>query len=236
MSKLFNFKANEEEEDAGKAVEAKFKTIEDAQKETKDTLTGLADTIKAMNDRSAREEQARIDAKKVEDAKTQSQKVAPTAEEEFERFANDPGAFIREATLPATKLALMNTARQVKAEVLADKEYYAGDIKIAVDSMIEAEQNLALRANPGFVLNCYKIVVADNMDKIHKGEIKTRAALHSFSDGQGGGRKSGDDGKVSVDWGSDPKMKYAASQLGLSEDDLVAAGKDRTIRGLEVVA
>jgi hypothetical protein len=238
MAKLRFFGNEEEDEDAGKAVEAKFKTLEDSNKETKETLTSLAETIKAMNERSTREETERIALRKkeqeAEDKK--NQRVAPTAEEEFERFANDPMAFVREAASPAARVALITAAKQTKIEVLGEKEYYSGEIKTSVDAMIEAEQNLALRANPNFILNCYKIVVADNMDKIHKGEIKTRAAMHSFSDGGNGGGRKADDGKVEVDWGQNSKAKYAAAQLGLSEEDIIGAAKDRAIHGLEVVA
>jgi len=228
---------------AGKSVEAKFgevdstlKTVVEAQAKSSGVLDTLAQSVKAINDRFAAEDRARQEKAKAERAAAEAAKGTPTAEEEFERMANDPAAYVREHSKAGTQLAMITAGKQVRAEVLGDKEYYTGEFKAAVDALIEGEPNLALRANPAFINNCYKIILADNIDKINKGELKRNAALHSFSDGgSSGGRNTDPNAKPNIEY-RDNKTKYAAAQLGLTDEDLIKAAKEGAIHGLEVVA
>jgi len=250
MAKFMGFGNADNDEDAGKAVEAKFKTVEDGLKEVKDanaananTLKSIADSIKAMNDKAAKEE---ADRKAATDAaaikKAEENQNAKTPEDIVEELLSDPAAFISKQVNSTTRLALITAGKQVKSEVLTGEEYYHGEIKRATDAMIEAEQNLALRANPTFVKNCYNVAIAQNLEKITSGEIKKFNSLHSFSDSSSGGTK-GDDpsAKPKIEFRSQgqysaDKSRFAAQQLGLTDEDIVDAAKTQVIHGLEVVA
>jgi hypothetical protein len=196
-----------------------------------------------MNDKSTAEEQARKkatdDAARKKAAEVQSSK---TPEDVAEELLNDPASFIANQVSSTTRLALITAGKQIKSETLTGEEYYHGDIKKATDAMIEAEPNLALRANPNFVKNCYKVACADNMEKITSGEIKKHASLYGFPDASSGGSKGDDpNAKPKVEFRSQgqyssDKSKFAAQQLGVTDDDIIGAAKAQAIHGLEVVA
>lgn len=236
MAKWFGNTENEEE--AGKAVEAKFTSLEtkfdDGQKKTSETLGTLADSVKRMNDRFAREDAERLKQQNKE--REQNKPAAKTAEEEFEALANNPGDYIREQTRGATQLAMITAGKQARAEVLGEKEYYHGEFKSKVDSLIEAEPNLAQRANPAFLNNCYKVILADHIEEIKKGELKTKAHLHGFSDSSNSGGRSRNSDETPVVEYRDAKSKHAAAMFGLEDKDIIAAAKEGAIHGLEVVA
>lgn len=243
MAKWFGQQTQEEkDEEAGKSVEAKFgevdntlKTVVETQTATTNTLKTLGDTIKAMNDRSAKEEADRIKAGK-ETQQRQQQQQTRTPEEEAEAMLNDPASYIRNTVSAATNLTLMNNAKLVKQEVLSGKDYYHGEFKSKVDGLIDGESNLALRGNPNFILNAYKVVLADHLEAIQKGELKQHASMHTFSDSSSsGGRNTDPNAKPTVEY-RDNKSKYAAAQLGLKDEDIILAAKDQAIHGLEVVA
>lgn len=231
------------EEEAGKAVEAKFTSIETAQAKQGEVLGTLAETIKAMNKREE-DKQAKIELearnKTAEEARRKA--AGETPDEKFERFAANPDDYIARQNEPANRLALTTNAKLMKQEVLGDKEYYVGEFKAQVDTLIESEPNLALRGNAGFLNNCYKIILADNFEKIQKGELRRNMSLNQFSDDGGGGKgKDSKDAKPTVEYRDQPgapatKAKYAGSQLGLTEEDIIAAAKSGEIHGLEVVA
>src|SRR5882757_1311430 len=229
-------------EEAGKAVEAKFTALEDSNKKTNETLTTLSATIKEMNDREVAKQKTIDDAaraKKIADDKARA--AGETPDEKFERFAANPDQYIAEANLPANRLALTTNAKLMRQEILGEKEYYTGAFKTEVDALIESETNLATRGNPIFLENCYKIILANNIEKIQKGELRRNASLHPFSDGSSGGGKSDKDAKANLEYRDQvgapaSKAKYAASQMGLTEEDIINAAKSGEIHGLEVVA
>jgi hypothetical protein len=231
------------EEEAGKAVEAKFTSLEDSQKKTNETLGTLSDTIKAMNDRETAK-QAKIDkdAKDAREAAARAANANESADDKFNRFAENPDGYIADRVSGATKIAMITAGRQVRAEVLGEKEYYTGEFKASVNALIEAEPNISLWSNPAFILNCYKIVLADNFEAIQKGELKKQAQFMGFSDGSRSGERNTDpNAKPTLEYRDQPgapssKAKYAASQMGLTEEDIIAAAKTGEIHGLEVVA
>lgn len=247
MSKWFGGKDKDgndvSEEDAGKQVEAKFTSLEDSQKKTNETLGTLAQTIADMNKREI-DKQAAIDlaAKNKREAEARARAAGETPDEKFERFAANPDDYIARQNEPANRLALTTNAKLMKNEILGEKEYYVGEFKAQVDALIESEPNLALRGNAGFLNNCYKIILADNFEKIQKGELRRNMSLNQFSDDGGGGKgKDSKDAKPTVEYRDQPgapatKAKYAGSQLGLTEEDIIAAAKSGEIHGLEVVA
>lgn len=246
MPKWFKTQAEidaEADNDAGKSVEAKFGEVDTTLKavvetQTKQTgvLESLAESIKTVNARFKKEDEDRIAREKAAKDAANASRITPTADEEFERLASDPQGYIREQAKAGTQLAMITAGKQVRAEVLGEKEYYTGEFKAAVDAMIDGEPNLALRANPNFINNCYKIILADNMEKISKNELKRNMSLHQFSDGSSSGSRNSDpNAKPSVEY-RDNKTKHAAMQMGLTDDDLAAAAKSGEIHGLEVVS
>lgn len=245
MAKWFGAKEGEGqiEEDAGKQVEAKFASLEESQKKTNETLGTLAETIAAMSKRET-DKQAAIDkaARDKAEADRRAAAAGETTDDKFNRFAENPDKYISEQTSGATKIAMITAGRQVRAEVLGDKEYYTGEFKASVNAIIEAEPNIALWSNPSFILNCYKIVLADNFEKIQSGELKKQAHFMGGSDGNnGGGRKDDPNAKPTIEYRDQPnapanKAKYAAAQMGLTEEDIIDVAKKGLIHGLEVVA
>lgn len=243
MAKWFGTKTQEElDEEAGKSVEAKFgevdntlKTVVETQTATTNTLKTLGDTIKAMNDRASKEESDRVKAANA-NRQQQQQQNTRTPEEEAEMMLNDPASYIRNTVSAATNLTLLNNAKLMRQETLADKPYYHGAFKQKVDALIEGEPNLALRGNTNFILNAYKVILADNMEEITTGKLKQYNSMHSFSDASSSGENRSDvNAKPKVEY-RDAKSKFAAQMLGLTDDDLIGAAKDQAIHGLEVVA
>jgi hypothetical protein len=247
MAKWFGGKKDDgtemNDEEAGKAVEAKFTALEDSNKKTNETLTTLADTIKQMNDRETAKQKAIEDAARAKSAAdARKAKEEETPEDRFERFAADPNRYIAEQNEPGNRLALMTNAKLMRQETLGEKEYYTGIFKTEVDALIESEHNLATRGNPVFLENCYKIILANNFEKIQKGELRRNTSLHQFSDGSGSGTgRDNKDVKPTLEYRDQvgapaSKAKYAASQMGLTEEDIINAAKTGEIHGLEVVA
>jgi hypothetical protein len=249
MAKWFG-KPEDDPENAGKSVEAKFTSIEAtlatqnaATTKVTETIGTLAESMAAINKRFADEDKARAKATKdAADRKAAETVAGRTQEDEFNDMAENPANYIQRQTQGVTNLALLTAANLAKKEVLESKEYYAGKIKEQTDALIEGETNLARRAMVAFINNCYKIALADNMELITKGEAKRNASMHSFSDGNnGGGRNSDPDAKPTVEFrdsssGKAAKSKYAAKELGITDEDVIAAAKAGDIHGLEVVA
>lgn len=239
MASFFGKKEGEEKEvDPGKAVEARFTSLEESNKKLSETLGTVAETIAAMNKRET-EKQAQLDKQAKDraeaEAKRKAEEGAPkTPEEVFERFAEDPNNYIRQATEPATRLAILTAAKLTRQETLGDQEYYYGEFKAKVDALIDAEPNIGSRANPAFIMNCYKIIKSDYTDQIIKGDLKKKASMSGFSDGGHSGNKEDKDSKPTIEY-KDNKSRYAASQLGIKDEDLVEAAKSGNIHGLEVV-
>jgi hypothetical protein len=242
---FLGFGRNEEDdEEAGKAAEAKFnstvaetvkKVVEETTRADKSTMESLAASIKAMNERFANEDAARQRAEAAR-KQAENQPKFGTPEEEFERFASDPRGYMNSAAEPATKVALMTAARVTRNEVLSGKPYYHGDFKSKVDSLVESDSNLQNRNNPQYIMNCYKIVLADHMEEINSGKLKQHLGMSGFSDAGNSGRQATDpNAKPTVEY-RDAKSKFAASQLGLSDDDIIEAAKSQAIHGLELVA
>jgi hypothetical protein len=235
MAKFNMFgKEKEEDEDKGQG-EAKFASKEDFEEikksstETKTTLESLANTIKAMNDREEAKQ-----TKLEEETRKKETKPALTAEEQFEEFANDPTAFINKRISPTTKLSLMNTSKALRMETLGGKEYYHGEFRKKVDALIDSTNDVNQTVNPAYIENCYKIVLADSLDDIQQGKLKKQLSMSTESSASGE-RSIDPNAKPSVEY-RDAKTKYAAAQMGLTDDDVVSAAKDQAIHGLEVVA
>jgi hypothetical protein len=227
------------DEEAGKAVEKKFETLETEVKaskqlgeDNKTTLEAIKAGIDAQNARYAAEDAART---KAANDKKKADYVAPTQEERVEALLNDPDKFINERVSATTRVAIMAVAKQTRAEVLGAKEYYHGDFKKQVDALIESTTDITQTTMPQYLENCYNVVLGQNMDKIMKGEMKKSTSLHSFSDGGNSGKSGTESGPVKVEY-RDNKSSYAAKAMGLTDEDFEKAAKEQAIHGLEVVA
>jgi hypothetical protein len=236
MAKWFS----SEDDEAGKAVEAKFTSLETELKATKEssaktqeTLGTLSETIKTMNDRFSREDEARTKAEEKVKADANKEKTQ-TVEEQTEELLTDPAAYIRKQISGTSKVAIMAVAKQTRQEVLGSEEYYHGSFKKEVDALIESTTDLAQTTNPAYIMNCYKIIKSNHIDEILNGQLKKASSLHSFSDGGTGGERPDKDAKPKVEY-RDAKSRYAASQFGLTEDDVIGAANSQAINGLEVV-
>lgn len=241
MAKWFGKEVGSEE-DAGKQVEAKFGEFEKTQKVITDTqeaqtksIETLSSVIKEMNDREkAKEAKILKDQNERRQQEVIDKNKEKTPEMIAEELLNDPAAFIANQVSGATRLTLLTHSKQVREEVLGDKEYYHGAFKKEVNDLIDSEPNLATRGMANFIMNCYRVALGNHIDEIQEGKLQKSAAMHGFADGGTSGGSKGDD-KSSVEY-RDNKSKFAASQLGLTDEDVVKAAKDQAIHGLEVVA
>lgn len=239
---FFSRFSTEEDEEGGASAEAKFneslttkvtEAVAAATKESVDTVKSLKEIIEAQNKRFAKEDEDRARAQRAEAER--NKKTPLTSEEQFELMATDPTAFVRSVTEPAAKLAFKTNAKLIRSEVLGQMPYYHGEFKNKVDSLIENSGDLVQQGTRDYILNCYKIVKADHMEEIAEGKLKQFHAMGGYSDAGGSGRSQETDAKIRVEY-EDEKSKYAAKQLGITDDDLISAAKTRVIRGLEVVA
>lgn len=241
MAKWFGKEVGSEE-DAGKQVEAKFTEVEKTQatiiasQETQSkSIDTLSSVIKEMNDREkAKEAKILKDQNERRQQEVNDRNKEKTPEMIAEELLNDPAAFIANQVSGATRLTLLTHSKQVREEVLSGKEYYHGDFKKEVNDLIDSEPNLATRGMANFIMNCYKVALGNHISEIQEGKMQKSTAMHGFSDGGNGGGSKGDE-KPSVEY-RDPKSRFAAAQLGLTDEDVVKAAKDQAIHGLEVVA
>ena len=135
---------------------------------------------------------------------------------------------------PLANEVLLGRFDRTKREVFEDDksfEYYHGDIKREVDSLLDA-QTLAFKSNPQTarenIKNCYDTVVGRHHKEILEGKIKTRfAAGESGSRGTASG-SAGDSGsndaekeRVLAGMMTDPMVLRAARQTGIPVKDYV---------------
>lgn len=249
MPRKFWQAESEEEEDAGKAVEKKFESLETTVKEIKDNsisktdFQSVADSVKAINARFAAEDEARKKAaERKQQQERQQQQENYDPEKEFETFAADPKAYIQQMQQPTNQATLLALGRQKVSEVLASKPYYHGDFKTKVDALIFGEPNGAQWSNPSFIINCYRVVYAEFAEEDKLKDMKRSASLEMGGDGGSeGDSKEGKDAKPTISFRSntqysDGKAKAAAAALGLTDEDIVNTAKEGTIKGLEVLA
>lgn len=242
---IFKRESEAAEIDAGKAVEAKFASLETTIHElktnsvTKTDFDGLANTLKALNDRETAKETA---AQKEKERQQAANQPAYNAEEAFNDFANDPRAALNRAVAPAAKAAILALSKQTRQEVLGDKEYYHGEFKRKVDQMIDSgTQDMQQLTNPSYILNCYRVVLAEAHEQGELERHKRGAAMHGFSDAGNAGAARETNATPTIDYRdngahSAAQTKYAAAKLGLTDEDIIAAAKEGTIHGLEVLA
>ena len=240
----------EEGDDPGKVVEAKFTSLETSVKEIKDNTVSktefstVAEGVRAINERFRREDEARTKAEETRRAREAAEagnNYDPQAE--FDTFAGDPKGYVNTATRQAAAAGLLALGRQARLDVLGSKPYYHGEFKAEVDAAIEGGTgDYKMLSNREYILNCYRVIYAKWAEEDKLKDSNKFASMHMMSDGSTGG--AGDSGKGSeptVSFRSSPeyttdKAKYAAGQLGLTDEDFVKAAKEGTIKGLEVIA
>lgn len=142
-----------------------------------------------------------------------------------ELILTDPRAAISKATSPLAQELILLRFAQTKNDVLSDEkafEYYHGDIKKEIDSLIES-QSLQFKGDPKFarenIKNCYDTVVGRHHKEILEGKIKTR-----FAGGEGArGTASGAAGDSSSEGTKTPvvtdDIRRAAKLLGFKPEE-----------------
>lgn len=239
----------EGDDDPGKAVEAKFTSLETTVKEIKDNTVSktefatVAEGVAAINARFAREDEAR---RKAEDTR-RTREAAESAnaydpEKEFETMAGDPKGYVGRATSQAAAAGLLALGRQARLDVLGSKPYYHGEFKAEVDAAIEGGTgDYKMLSNREYILNCYRVIYAKWAEEDKLKDSNKFASMHMMSDGSTSGGDSGKGSEPTVSFRSTPqypsdKAKHAAAQLGIKDEDIIKAAKEGTIKGLEVLA
>lgn len=212
------FKPEELKKDISTEFDNKLKTFGEEQDKKMKPLLDMAANIE--NDRKAREEKARKEAEKKD-----KDDNALTSED----FMLDPVAAtqraIKDGTSGLTKATMMLAARGNIRETLQDKEYYHGDFKAEVDTMI-AHQSLENQCRPDVVENCYLVTLAKHMKDINEGKIKARTSGMSFETGGTGGHKP--EGKEGENETLTSDEKQAAAAMGIPEKEWIKSRRELT--------
>lgn len=210
------FKPEKLKEDIGKDLDDRFTKFQTANDEKMKPLLTMAENIE--KDRLAREKAATDAAKKKE-----REDSALTNED----FMLDPAEATRraiaEGTSGLTTGVKMLAARGNIRETLQDQEYYHGDLKTKIDSMVAA-QSLDNQCRSDVVLNCYKTVVFDHMKDINEGKIKAKTSSSTFEGGSTGGHKADSDNSTAETMTEDEKR--AASAMGIKPDEWIKSRKE----------
>lgn len=203
-----------------KAKLDKIDTLEDSIKTS--VSADMDEKLKPMNEFIARMNAA--------DEATRQRKVRENQQQQQQNnevddidFVTDPREATRKMLAPTNQALMTLAARAVKTEVLSELEYYTGDIKAKVDTLV-GQQSLQNQADPAVVRNCYKVILADHITDISEGKLKTRAQAASFS-GNGTGGHSGRENeegeeKLSAD------EEAIASKFGMTSKEWTAAKKE----------
>lgn len=169
--------------------------------------------------RAEREERKRAEAEE------QRKRVAKENEVDDTDWLLDPSKAVEKKLQPTQMAVLSLASKQARQEILGDKDFYYGDIKVEIDKRIDA-QPLNQRTNPTMIENCYKLVLFDKQKEIAEGKIRARNNAASFeSKGTGGhsGKGAEDhDEELSAD------EKFAAKALGMDEKDWKSSKKELT--------
>lgn len=210
------FKPEKLKEDITKEFDTKFTSYQAEQDKKMQPLLDMASQL--ASDRAAA-------AKKIKDAEEKKNKDDNALTNED--FMLDPAEATRraiaEGTSGLTTGVKMLAARGNIRETLQDQEYYHGDLKTKIDSMIAA-QSLDNQCRSDVVLNCYKTVVFDHMKEINEGKIKAKTSSSTFEGGSTGGHKADSDNSTAETMTEDEKR--AASAMGIKPDEWIKSRKE----------
>jgi len=187
-------------------------------------LQGLVDTQQA--DKTAREKAAK-DAADAAARQNQNKRQEEIDAELEDLILTNPKEAIRKATESQSVAIMTLRADNIRRETFEDAEkfkYYHGDFKRKVDALI-ANQSLAARNDASVVENCYKTILADHMDEIVEGKLKSRFASSTSnggtSSGSAGGTSTGAKEKTVLTGDYERDVRKAAQQVGIKYEDYV---------------
>jgi hypothetical protein len=119
-------------------------------------------------------------AKRVAKAKELAEKVEKNGEELDELWVTDPKKAMEMQIQPLINSQINTTSLVVRKQIFDDEKfpYYHGEFAKKVDSYIDGLP-ITARADPATIKNCYKIVLADHMQDIADGKLKSKFAAAS---------------------------------------------------------
>lgn len=202
----------------------KFKTeLETSVQAKLDALkTGFESSLKPLNDMALQiAEDRKVNAeraRKAAEAKTSEENQITT-----EDYILDPQAATRRELQPLAIATMKLNAKVARADYLANKEYYHGDVKAKVDAMIE-NQPLSNQARADVVENCYKLVLFDYQKDIAEGKLKARNTSGIFEGGSTGGHAGDKTSTAEEELSADEK--FVASKMGISDKDWIKSRKE----------
>jgi phage I-like protein len=192
--------------------------------ESNPTIKAIADALKANADRRTQQQ--------TREQQQLNQQQQQTFEEAYAEMDESTRTVVDQRFNQLQEQSLRTGARETRRSVFEDIEnypYYTGDIKRQVDDILDKEP-LQNQNNPQIVKNAYKVVLADNIEKLQKNELKSRLSSASGS-------------SVSTTSGpADPNAlpeltaeeKQYAIKMGVSEQDWAKQKKELILAG-EVV-
>ena len=233
---------NSEEEDRDKdkdksklppELEERFKVVDD----TKKSVAAIEERLKGLDSITAYfDEQKAEKAREKEERDAKARKDAEPADEDLAALLlSDPRKAISDMTSSQTQAILQIRADNVKRQVFEDNaseyEYYTGDIKKEVDSLISS-QDLKFQNNAASIANAYHTVVGKKFKEIQQGNIKSRFASSASTGTVHSKGSKGEDMEIE----STPDIIKAARLSGMELDDYKKLVKRAAQAGeLEVV-
>ena len=216
-------------------LEEKFKTVDEVKGEVTKINARLAslDSISAYFE-DIKKERDETKAAEAAAAARKAKGEEKSPEDLAAELLSDPKKVIQESTNDLAQAVMQVRADSIRRQVFEDRssefEYYSGDIKKEVDTLI-ASQNLKFQNDPKALENAYHTVVGRKMKEINEGKIKSRFASSSSSSLNKGTEK-----KEDLEFELTPEMLKAAKLTGMSPEDYKALVKRAAIAGeFEVV-
>lgn len=212
-------------------LEARFKASEEAHKKEVDSLNERLKGLDSISAYFEEEKKEKEEAKRLaaEAAAAKNKPDSKSPEDYAADLLSDPQKVIKESTAPLADALLQVRADQIRRQVFEDRssefEYYAGDIKKEVDSLISG-QNLKFQNDPKALENAYHTVLGRKMKEINEGKIKSRFATPS-----GSSLNKAANSKEDLDFDMTSDMLKAAKLSGMTPEDYKALVKRAAIAG-----
>lgn len=214
-------KPEEEEEieiKASKEVKEKLDKI-DTLSTSVDEIKGKFAVLDEMGTFLSEQKRLREEAKARQLADANKTKNDKTGEEVEQLWLEDPKKAF-EMQSQDLRVGMLNAqSMNIRREVFEDEgefEYYTGDFKKEVDSLIENSLTPSNRIDPASIKNCYYLVLGRKQKEIKENKIKSRfSSMTTSSSKSGEGSGKAGDGTITL---SD-EMKQAAAKLGVKPED-----------------
>jgi len=171
-------------------------------------------------------QQEKDDAAEADRKRQQEARSREDSEIKPEDYLTDPDGVMDKKLGPIVNVVRTQSAIIMRDKVLGKMEYYASDpeFQSKVDALIDA-QPIENRANAAVIMNAYKTVHYDFIDKIKEGKVKTLASAANMNGNSTGGH-SGNNNSKEDDKTLSSEEKAYARKMGLTEEQWIQGRRE----------